>query len=179
MAVDESLCRDEIWMRKSAMHYLGQHATSVANLRRVLARRAQRRLDPVLDAAAMIERTIDFCSRNGFVDDTVFAEARVRTGRSRGFSMRRIEAGLHAKGVDRAVLAGVLDGDAKQRHEEAAAALFARRRRIGPWRRPDREFDLQKEIALLARGGFSVSLARRIVTAEAEDAEALIEAGDG
>ncbi|MDQ0392986.1 regulatory protein RecX [Labrys monachus] len=178
MAGDTSLSRDEIWMRKSAMHYLGQRASNIASLRRVLARRAQRRLAPDADAAAMIERTIDYCSRNGFVDDAAFVEMKIRSGRSRGLSVRRIEAALGAKGVDRTLVAEALDADERRRHEEVAAARLARRRRIGPWRRPDREFDPHKEVAVMVRGGFSASLARRIVTAAPEEAESLA-ADDG
>jgi len=176
MAGDTSPGRDEIWMRKLALHYLGQRASSTANLRRILARRAQRRLGPEVDAAAMIERTIDYCRRNGFVDDAAFVEMRIRSGRSRGFSMRRIEASLHAKGVDRAEVAAALHTEGRQAHEAAAAARLARRRKIGPWRQPDGAFDLQKEIAVLARGGFAVSLARQIISAEPDEAAALIEA---
>jgi regulatory protein len=176
MTADPDLSREERWMRRSALHYLGQHSTSVANLRQVLRRRARRKLSPDVEAEAMIERTIDYCSRNGFVDDTAFVEARIHAGRSRGFSMRRIGAALKAKGVDGALVSQAFAAEDRDITEDKAAARLAQRRRIGPWRRLDREYDREKEIAILARGGFAISVARRIVTGDPTEIEALLDA---
>lgn len=176
MSLTPSLSREESWMRKSALHYLGQRSTSAANLRQVLQRRARRRLGPDAEIAEMIERTIAYCRCHGFIDDTSFAEARLHAGRSKGLSARRIGAALAAKGVDRALVAQVFAGEDRDLAEERAAARLAQRRRIGPWRRADREFDPEKEIAILARGGFAISLARRIVGADPEEIRALLEA---
>ncbi|PRH84909.1 RecX family transcriptional regulator [Labrys okinawensis] len=176
MSVIPSLSREESWMRKSALHYLGQRSTSVANLRQVLQRRARRRLGPDVDVAEMIERTIDYCRQYGFVDDTSFVEARLHAGRSRGLSARRIGAALAAKGIDRTLMAQVFAGEDRHDAEERAAARLAQRRRIGPWRREERAFEIEKEIAVLARGGFSISLSRRIITGDPDEIRALLEA---
>jgi hypothetical protein len=82
--LSQNLTREEGLMRKSALHYLGQRITSVANLKRVLTRRAQRKLGPQVDGTGMIERTIDYCRRNGFVDDAAFIEARIHSAGARG-----------------------------------------------------------------------------------------------
>jgi regulatory protein len=161
-------------MRKSALHFLGQRITSVANLKRVLARRAQRKLRPQVDATGMIERTIDYCRRNGFVDDAAFIEARIHSGRSKGLSRHRIGAALGAKGIDRFLIAAAFDTDGAKESEERSAALFAQRKRIGPWRRPERDYGLRGEVAVLARAGYSVDLARRILTTTPEEAEVLL-----
>ncbi|WP_454813895.1 regulatory protein RecX [Labrys neptuniae] len=175
MSIIPSLSREESWMRKSALHYLGQRSTSVANLRQVLLRRARRKLEPEIEVAEMIERTIDYCRQLGFIDDASFVEARLHAGRSRGFSARRIGAALAAKGVDRTLVAQALAGEDRDAAEERAAARLAQRRRIGPWRRTDRDAELEREIAILARGGFAVWLARRIVTADPDEIRALLE----
>jgi len=175
MTAEPRLSREESWMRKSALHYLGQRSTSVANLRQVLRRRARRKLGADVDAADMIERTVEYCTRNGFVDDAAFIEGRIHAGRSRGLSMRRIGAALKAKGVDSAQVMEAFATDDREALEERAAARLAQRKRIGPWRRLDREFDIDKEIATLARGGFAISLARRIVTDDPEEVQALLE----
>jgi len=175
MPAEQDLSRDEIWMRRSALHYLGQRATSTANLRQVLQRRARRRLGADVDAETMIQRTIAYCVSHGFVDDMAFVEARVHAGRSRGLSMRRIATTLKSKGVDAALVAEAFDTDDRDEIEERAAARLAQRKRIGPWRRPGRDHDVEKEIAMLARGGFAVSLARRIITGDTGEVEALLE----
>jgi regulatory protein len=172
--LSENLSREEGLMRKSALHYLGQRITSVANLKRVNARRAQRKLGSQIDATDMIERTIDNCRRNGFVDDAVFVEARIHSGRSKGLSRRRIGAALGAKGIDRFLIAVAFDTDDAKVSEERSAALFAKCKRIGPWRRPERDYDLRGEVAVLARAGYSVDLGRRILTTTPEEAEVLL-----
>ncbi len=174
MPVDPNLSREEVWMRRSALHYLGQRSTSIANLRQILKRRARRNLGADADAAALIERTVEYCARNGFVDDAAFVEGRVNAGRSRGLSMRHIAAALQAKGVDRDLVAEAFATEDRRELEERAAARLAKRKRIGPWRRLDREYDTEKEIAVLARGGFAISLARRIVTGAPEEVQALL-----
>lgn len=175
MSLVPSLSREESWMRKSALHYLGQRSTSVANLRQVLQRRARRKLGPDIEIAELIERTVAYCRQYGFIDDASFAEARLHAGRSKGLSARRIGAALAAKGVDRTLVAQALAAEDRHVAEERAAARLAQRRRIGPWRRTDRQNDIDKEIAILARGGFAITLARRIVCADPDEIRALLE----
>ncbi len=80
-----------------------------------------------------------------------------------------------AKGVDRSIVANAFAREDREAQEERAAARFAQRKRIGPWRPPDRDHDIEKEIGMLARGGFAISLARRVVTADPEEIRALLE----
>ena len=50
--------------------------------------------------------------------------------------------------------------------ELAAALNLARRRRLGPYKAPgDREDQRQKDLAVLARGGFGYQIARRVIEA--------------
>ena len=54
--------------------------------------------------------------------------------------------------------------------DRAAALLMARRRRIGPWRTGVDSPELRrKELAILARGGFSYGVARDVVAAGLDD----------
>jgi regulatory protein len=56
--------------------------------------------------------------------------------------------------------------------ELAAACALVRRRRLGPYRAPGKRVDCrQKDLASLARAGFSLALARRVL--KAPDIEAL------
>lgn len=89
--------------------------------------------------------------------------------------MRRLSAALAAKGVDRTLVTEAFSTDDRDSLEERAAARLAQRKRIGPWRKLDRDYDTQKEIAVLARGGFAISLAKRIITGDPEEVQALLE----
>ncbi|WP_018261727.1 regulatory protein RecX [Methylobacterium sp. WSM2598] len=168
-------------LERAALAYLERYGASTEMLRRVLLRRAEARCrlrgEAPEDFAAMVEAVVARAGRAGLVDDASFADAKVRSLRRRGGSARAIQAKLAAKGVDRDTVRAALAAHAgegqegPEEDEEAAARAYARRRRLGPWRRSqDRVEARQRDIAALARAGFAPALARRIVDEEDEPA---------
>ena len=161
-----------------ALHYLGRYASSAENLRRVLSRRARRRLDDDREALPAVRVLIDALvaryRETGLVDDAAYAGAQARSGLRRGKSLRTIRAGLAAKGVGADDTAAVLDALREDGGDPdiAAACAFARRRRLGPFRRG--EGDRAKELAAFARAGFSRDAANAVLAcANPDEAEAL------
>src|SRR5712691_9007107 len=150
-----------------ALSYLGRYASSAENLRRVLLRRVARRIGPAAriddDARAAIDALVERYCAAGVIDDAAYAAGRARQGLARGRSLRRIAAGLAAKGIGTAEIAAALVGlrDADVDPEFAAACTFARRRRIGPFRRENRgspakaAAERRHELAAFARAGFA------------------------
>lgn len=160
------------WARRSAADYVGKYATSLANLEKVMARRARRRY-PDMEAGAALEiarSTARFFADNALVDDAAFAETKARAGMRKGHSKRRIAMGLAAKGVEAETI-----GTALAEADDLPAALnFARRRRIGPWRNVEADPDrLRKEAASLARNGFSGEIVRKVVGMDLDAVEEL------
>jgi regulatory protein len=158
-------------LTRSALHYLERYASSEANLRRVLERKVLKAcnaldLDPA-EFTAMIDTIVETCRRNALVDDKSFAETRVASLRRRGGSRRKIEAQLNAKGVERGIINAVLE-DAEGSDEDAAL-IFARRRRLGPFRKTGRTERRDKDLAAMCRAGFSFEIARRVIDAEPEN----------
>ena len=161
------------YLERAALAYLERYASSTGNLRRVLRRKIEKRCrlrgedpDPFYP---LIEDVIARAIRAGLVDDTRYAEARVASLRRRGGSARAIQAKLAAKGVDRETVAAALaqeEGD-REAEEEAAAHALARRRRLGPYRTGERRAYRDKDMASLARAGFSYAVARSVVDGEA------------
>ena len=160
-AIDPALVEE--W----ALSYLGRYASSAANLRRVLERRVWRRLGTDRDALAATRTAIDALIEryraNGLLDDAAYAAQRARARSGRGEPLRRIAAGLAAKGVDAAdaaaALAALRDGAAEP--DLAAACAFARRRRLGPYRRG--AADRSRELGSFARAGFDRGTAERVL----------------
>lgn len=159
------------YLERAAMAYLERYASSGENLRRVLERKVRRRCrergeDPE-SFMPLIAETLRKLATSGLVDDVRYAEGRVASLRRRGGSTRAIAAKLAAKGVGREVAQ-----DAIAAHEgddvEAARAL-ARRRRLGPHRSRDREAHRDKDVASLARAGFSLRVAKAVVDAEGDE----------
>jgi len=107
----------------------------------------------------------------GAVSDTAFAESRARSLVHAGRSRRAAVAQLAAKGVDTDLAQAVLPEDPDT--ELAAALVLTRKRRIGPFRR-SAEADRQREIGVLARAGFAMSVAERALDTDPDAAEAAI-----
>jgi len=166
-----------------ALGYLERFSSSAENLRRVLRRRSRRRTsDPekLRDAGALIDALVARYRDSGLIDDAAYAATRAHGRLKRGEPLRRIAAGLAAKGVDAEDRAAALAAlrDTTPDPDLAAACAFARRRRLGPYRRgaaqrqPD---DRQRELAVFARAGFARREAEAVLAcADPEAVEALL-----
>lgn len=201
----ETAGRDRL--RRAALHHLERYAASEAGLRRVLVRRLRRwaasgeggaPLPPAeaddeaaaeadmtaeadsgeASAAAnsrLVDAVIADCRRLGLLDDRTFAETKIAAGRRKGHSTRRIGAALAAKGVARDTVAAALAAD--DTDDLAAALVFARRRRLGPFRTAeaaDRAAADRRDLAALCRNGHGFATARRALALDREAAEAIL-----
>ncbi|GLS78089.1 hypothetical protein GCM10007904_34260 [Oharaeibacter diazotrophicus] len=196
-AVDGS--RKGTRLRRAALAHLERYAASEGDLRRVLTRRLDRwaRLDAAeaeraegrasdrrnaeerAEAARLVDGVVAHCAALGLVDDRAFAGTKVAVAGRKGHSRRRTAATLAARGVDAEVAAAAItDGGSD---ELVLAAVFARRRRLGPFRlRPaaDPVAADRRDLAALCRAGHPPSLARRVLALDRAAAEALA-AGEG
>ncbi len=166
-------------LERWALGYLGRYASSAENLRRVLTRRV-RRLSPeaISPAKPLIEALVIRYRESGLLDDAAYAAGRTESLNRRGDSLRSIRARLMAKGVPAAVVAGAVSGlrDAAPDPDLAAACAFARRRRLGPFRRA--AANPARELAAFARAGFGRRVAQAVLACADEDAVAVL-ARDG
>lgn len=161
-------------LTRAAIHYLERYSSSLENLRTVLSRKVKRAAmahdrspDEFLE---IVDRVVDKCRRAGMVDDRAYAETKLVGLRRRGRSKRQIEATLASKGVDRDLIASVMDQD--DTSELEAAQTYARRRRLGPWRTSgQRQERRERDMAALCRAGYSFDIARKVIEA-ADDGEA-------
>lgn len=160
-----------------ALHYLERYASSSENLRRVLERRAFK--------AAYFHEDLDVEAAKGWIDDLIkryqgagllndltYAETRARSLMSRGTAVRAIRMKLQEKGVDADTIERALKAlvDEHPEPELAAAIKLARRRRLGPYADPvKREDKKDRDLAAMARAGFSYDMARRIVECDDKD----------
>ena len=172
---------DGALIERWALAYLGRFASSAENLRRVLLRRARRRLgadrEAASQAATLIDGLVARYRETGLVDDAAYATGRARSRLRRGQSLRTIRAGLADKGVPAEIAEAAIDAlrEAAGDPDLAAACAFARRRRLGPYNRDgEDERDREKELGAFARAGFSRTIAEAVlVCADPEEAEAL------
>lgn len=165
-------------MERAALYYLERYSASAEMLRRTLRRKVEKRAlargEEAGPFAEMIEATVARAVSAGLVDDARFAAARLATLRRRGTSTRGAAAKLAAKGLSRETVETTMEAERESADaaepgilEADAARAYARRRRLGPFRRPDlRALHRDRDLAALARAGFPYGLARRTVDAE-------------
>jgi len=179
-------------LENAALAYLGRFAATAHTLEAVLMRRVQRSArfhdtDPA-EGAELVGAIIARYREAGLIDDAAFAEARAKTLFTRGTSLRAIALKLRQKGVGAADieaalvrLADEVEGDSdRDTLNRQAARAYARRRRLGPWRTgPAREGVRERDLAALARAGFSYAIARDVIGAlEDDDADPSRDSGE-
>jgi len=161
------------YLENVALWYLARFQATARSLERVLERRVARSArhhgTDTSAGRALIADLIVRYQRSGLLDDASFAQARALTLHQRGISTRAIRARLAEKGVgwpeiDAALqtLTEITDADTPPDLE--AAKRTARRRHLGPWRESkQREERREKDLAALARAGFSYTVARMVI----------------
>jgi regulatory protein len=164
------------YLENAATFYLERYPSTAEGLRRVLQRRVQRAERAEAPVMENVQQTIDAIVARfvaaGVIDDKAFAQTKARALHRRGVSTRLTRqklrfAGIADETLDQA-MAGLdeeLHTDPRQREWKAAAA-FARRRRLGPYRpEKDRKEARARDLAAMARAGFDYELARKVIDA--------------
>ena len=170
----------EKYLYNAGLAYLQRFPTSTANFRRVMLRKIDKSCNahPEQEPAAcamLLDSVQATFQRMGLLDDEQYLTGIVTSLRRRGLSASAITVKLAAKGLTRDVVADALSqnaNDAMHDPEFAAAFKFARRKRIGPFRRIDTTAP-EKELAAMGRAGFSFDIAQQILRLSAEEAEEL------
>lgn len=175
-------------MARAALAYLDRFDSSVDNLRRVLLRRLRKAMQvseregaeqPDADRTKQhIEALLRRYQESGLLDDRRFAENQLLSLRGRGTSERGARQKLRQRGVPEPLVDEMLAAERERSLDDddeptelVAARAYVRRRRLGPYRKADvREEKRRKDLAALARAGFSFDIARRALTPlDAED----------
>lgn len=155
-----------------ASYYLARYSASTVRLRAVLERKVRRRCElrgaPVPEPPemrALIDGVVERLTRAGLLDDAAFGRGRAAALARKGLPAWRVKADLRREGVDVAQdgVAEAVDLD-----EGAQARRFAQRKRLGPYRPGERAPYRDRDLRALARGGFPLGLAMRVIDGEVE-----------
>ena len=160
------------YLERAALHYLGRFNSSAQNLLNVLERKVRRRNEnhapTTSEQQRWISDVVTKCVGYGYVDDTRYAVQRAEMLLRRGKPLRTIKQDLRHKGISEEITAEALaqlEGDDPELVDRKAAAAFVKRRRFGAFRRDIGSDSTQimtkreKELASMARAGFSYGLA--------------------
>jgi regulatory protein len=162
---------DQDGLLRLALHYVGRYATTEAKLGDYLRRKVRERgWDG--EAAPDFDGVVARCAASGYVDDASFATMRAGALGRRGYGARRIGQALQQAGIARAL------ADSNLPDEEAAMAaaeIYARRKRIGPFALtlPDESLR-RRHLSAMLRAGHSFALARKFALMTSSDETLII-----
>lgn len=163
----------ETYLHNSGLYYLERYATSAANFETVMMRKVKKSCayheDQSYEACAeMVKALVEKLIRLELLDDEVYTRVKLRGLRQRGKSKRFIVNYLRSKGISPDLTEKHLSlynqeiGIQDSESEYETAIIFARKKRIGPFRISDKNTD-EKDLGKLARAGFSYDTARRVL----------------
>lgn len=158
------------YLHNAGLYYLERFSSSANNFKRVMKRKidtsAQFYEENPSDYYKLLDELIEKMIRLGLLNDEVYARARVTSLRRKGGSRRKIVLNLQEKGINADQTLEQLDALDSAHYspfeaELQAALAHIKRRRIGPYRnRPD-ERSSEKDLASLARSGYSYDIAHK------------------
>ncbi|MBY5580019.1 recombination regulator RecX [Rhizobium leguminosarum] len=164
------------WARNSAIYRLERRMMTEKQLFDAITRKAKEKFEGI--SAAQLKAIADFAVKfaydNKVLDDSAYAEISTRSAVRGGKSKRAIAQKLAAKGISSDKVEAAL----KEADDLYAAAIFARKRAFGPFRRVELDEKRKaKELSAFARNGFSFDIGRKVFEMSVEDAEEVILAG--
>ncbi|MDC1151501.1 regulatory protein RecX [Pelagibacteraceae bacterium] len=122
------------------------------------------------EVTEIIDEIILNLEKNKILDDELYSDSKARMFLRRGYSLNKINQSLRNKGIDSKHIKQSIDKIKEDEIEPdfVSALKLCKRRRIGPLR-PDanRELFYKKDMGILARGGFSFDLSKRVLDLEA------------
>lgn len=161
----------ETYLHNSGLYYLQRFAASSGQFRTVMMRKvrkscAHHKEQDEMACAGMVDALIAKFQQSGLLNDDVYTSGSVNSLRRQGKSKKAIEGKLMTKGVGLDLIQDKLNDYDRQKNADAketelqAALTHARKKKLGPWRTKPISSP-EKELAAMARAGFSYETARK------------------
>ena len=125
----------------------------------------------------IIENIVANLEKSHFLNDSLYSDSRARMLFKRGYSLNKISHSLMSKGIEREKIKVSLEKikNDKSDPDFISAMKICKKRRIGPMRpQANRDLFYKKDMGILARGGFSFELSKRVLDLEKEEFNKLI-----
>ena len=176
----------ESYLHNAGLYYLERFAASSNHFKRVMMRKIDKSCyhhkdQSREDCIILLNKVTVKFQELGLLNDDSYTKAMVHTFRRRGLSARMIHAKLREKGLSADIIEKALNDYAEQLPDNAdllSGLRLARRKKIGPFTRPDEETNNEKALAILARAGYSYDICQKIIEMDDEQLQQLSEAVD-
>ncbi len=130
------------------------------------------------EVTSIIDKIILNLESNKFLNDEMYSDSKARMFLRRGYSLSKINQSLRRKGIDDKYVKQSIEKIKENEIEPdfVSALKLCKRRRIGPLRpESNRELFYKKDMGILARGGFSFDLSKRVLDLEKKEFNKLIQ----
>ncbi len=129
------------------------------------------------EVTAIIDEIILNLEKNKILNDEMYSDSKARMFLKRGYSLNKINQSLRNKGIDDKYVKQSIDKIKENQIEPdfVSALKLCKRRRIGPLRpETNRELFYKKDMGILARGGFSFDLSKRVLDLDSNEFNKLV-----
>ncbi len=129
------------------------------------------------EVTAIIDEIVSNLEKNKLLNDEMYSDSKARMFLRRGYSLNKINQSLKSKGIDDKYVKQSIEKIKEDQIEPdfVSALKLCKRRRIGPLRpESNRELFYKKDMGVLARGGFSFDLSKRVLDLETKEFKKLI-----
>ena len=129
------------------------------------------------EVSAIIDEIILNLEKNKILNDEMYSDSKARIFLKRGYSLNKINQSLRNKGIEDKYVKQSIDKIKENEIEPdfVSALKLCKRRRIGPLRpESNRELFYKKDMGILARGGFSFDLSKRVLDLDTHEFNKLI-----
>lgn len=166
----------QTYLHNSGLYYLQRFSSSVENFRRVFKRKiinsCRHHIDQDLESCfELLEKIIENFKRVDLLNDETYAQGKINSLRRSGQSTKSVIQKMQVKGINQEMTQEMLRKfeDRDENSELNAALIFARKKRIGPYTNFEKEFDYTKQLAAMARAGFSYEISAKIIKMTQDD----------
>ena len=168
-------------LRDLAYSYLEKYSPSKQQLKVFLLKKYLTKIKGTKskkEVSSIIDEIVVNLEKNKILNDEMYSDSKARMFLRRGYSLNKINQSLRNKGVENEFIKKSIEKikDENIEPDFVSALKLCKRRRIGPLR-PDenRELFYKKDMGILARGGFSFDLSKRVLDLEKKEFNKLIQ----
>ena len=156
-------------LRDLAYSYLEKYSPSKQQLKVYLLKKYLTKIKgskSKREVSSIIDEILKNLEENKIINDELYSDSKARMFLRRGYSLNKINQSLRNKGIDNQFIKKSIEKikDNKIEPDFVSAIKLCKRRRIGPVRPgANRELFYKKDMGILARGGFTFDLSKRVL----------------
>ena len=167
-------------LKDLAYGYLEKYSPSKQQLKVYLLKKYLTKIKGIQtkrEVSSLIDEILLNLEKNKLLNDELYSDSKARIYLRRGYSLNKINQSLRSKGIEDTYIKKSINKIKEDKIEPdfVSALKLCKRRRIGALRpQANRELFYKKDMGILARGGFSFELSKRVLNLDTIEFQKLI-----